>query len=179
LVSLALPTFTYGVSTSQLSNLQIAYSIGKITRANDGMSFEKTLASIMLRESSAVSGKIGDDRNRDGSKRTKVNSSLGDMQVRVLTTREVAKKVKSLYWVNTMSDEGIANLLLENTQFNLLVSAHYVRLYYNVALKKGLSKPLYRAISRYNGGWNNIDYYEKVMKNMKTINNLIKEGKLK
>ncbi len=167
------------ISTKQLSNLQIAYSMGKISRANDGMSFEKTASSILLRESSARSGQIGDDRNKDGSKRTKVNSSLGDMQVRVVTAREVAKKVKSLNWVNTMSDEAIANLLLENTQFNVLVAVHYIRIYYNVALKKGLSRPLYRAISRYNGGWNNTEYYTKVMKNMKTITNLIKEGKLK
>jgi hypothetical protein len=164
------------MTNDQIHNLQVAYSIGKITRANDGMSFEKTLSSIVLRESSARNNQIGDDRFNDRSKKPTIESSLGLAQVKVSTAKEVARKVKSLNWVNLLSDEMIAGFLLKNNQFNVLIAAHYIRMNYNRALKRRMWNPLFKTISRYNGGWNNKIYYHKVMEDMKVIEKLIKRG---
>ena len=179
LALLLMVQLSFAISAEQVKNLQIAYSIGKFTKADDGTSFENTLASIMLRESSGCKFKIGDAYELNGTKRTKINSSLGCMQVRMITAREVAKKVKSLKWVNRLSDEKIASMLIHNNQFNVLIAAHYIRLNYNYAIKRGFWNPVFKTISRYNGGWHNKTYYDKVMKNMKFIKHLHKGGALR
>jgi len=165
----------YAFSNEQITNLRIAKSIGEITVANDGMTFEKTLCSIMLRESSARNLIVGDDR-KNGKRLKLEDSSIGVMQVRVLTVREVSKRVKSLNWVNKLSNSSIARLLKNNNQFNILICAHYIRMNYNYALKKKMWNPLFKTISRYNGGWYNKTYYKKVMKDMKQIEKLINKG---
>jgi len=172
------PIYT-NYSSQQIQNLQIAYSIGKITRAEDGTTFEKTLPSIMLRESSAKNNIIGDDKNKNGSKRSFTDSSLGVMQVRVSTAREISKKVTAMNWVNKLSDHKIANMLKNNNQFNILIAAHYIRINYNLSLRRKYIDPIFKTISRYNGGWHNKTYYSKVIKNMKSIKKLIKKGILK
>ena len=163
---LLIPFLAFGVTNKQIENLQLAYKIGKITKAKDGMTFENTLAGIMLTESSARNHRVGD------KEKYLVNCSLGIMQVRVQTARYVAKRVQMLSWVDSLSNKRIAHLLLHNAEFSCMIASQYLKLNYNLALKKGYKNPLYRAISRYNGGWNNTEYYERVKKNSKLAKRL-------
>lgn len=156
------------ISNSQIKNLQVAYSIGKITVAKDGMTFERTLASIMLTESSARTNIDGDD-----------GKSLGPMQIQIPTIRWMGKMIPEIDWVNTLTDKQLKEKLTSSVIFSCMLAGYYIRLNYNNAIKKKMRKPYFKAISHYNGGWNNKTYFKRVMKNMKIINRLIAEGKIK
>jgi len=172
IVSLAMSalfiTKAYALSKEQLTNLQIAYSIGKITKGKDGMTFEKAMASMMLTESSAGVNNKGDD-----------GASLGPMQMQLATIRDMQKRIKELSWLSALSDKQIKEKLINSTQFSCILAGFYIRHNYNYAVKQKMWNPYFKSISRYNGGWNNKEYYGRVMKNMKIINKLIAEGKLK
>jgi len=64
-------------------------------------------------------------------------------------------------------DLTLAQLLLSDSKFNVKVAVLHLIDNYNTALKRRMSNPYFRAISRYNGGWFNKIYYKRVMKNMK------------
>jgi len=158
----------HAITNNQLKNLQVAYSIGKMTQSKDGLTFEKTLAAMMLTESSARTGIDGDD-----------GDSLGAMQMQIPTIRWMGKVIPEVSWVNSLTDRQIATKLAHNVQFACLFAGYYVQYNYNQAMKRHMTKPYFRTISRYNGGWNNKGYYSRVMKNMKLIKKLVRKGKLK
>jgi len=64
-------------------------------------------------------------------------------------------------------DLELAQLLLSDIEFNVSVGTLYLIQNYEIALKRHYSNPWFRAISRYNGGWNNKTYYKKVLEKMK------------
>lgn len=176
---LILSVNAHALSEKQMDNLQIAYSIGKITKANDGMTFEKTLASIMLTESSAGKNLVGDDRYKNGTKKPLYKSSLGTMQMQISTARWLSKKYDALQWVQRLNDKQLTAQILNNSKFACILAGYYILYNYELAQRKGMWNPYYKTISRYNGGWKNETYFRRVMKNMKLVNKLIKEGKLK
>ena len=155
------------LTNEQLQNIKVAYSMGKITTAADGETFEYALASIMMTESSARTHIDGDD-----------GKSLGPMQLQVKTIRWMSKKIPSISWLKTLNDKQIKNYLVSNVLFSSMLAAYYVKMNYNRALKLHLSNPYFRAISKYNGGWNNKVYYKRVKRNMKLVKKLVAEGKI-
>lgn len=169
----------FAMSEMQIQNLQDAYSIGKTTRTSDGLTFENTLAAIMLTESSAGKNLVGDDRFEDGSKKPLHQSSLGTMQMQIKTARYLADKYPQLSWLKLLDDGQLTTQILNSPQFSSMLAGYYLKLNYEVAKKRGYWNPYFKAISRYNGGWNNTTYYKRVMRNMKIIKKLVKEGKIK
>ena len=69
-------------------------------------------------------------------------------------------------------------MLLTNYKFGVEIGGYYLRWMYEIALDKGYSDAYWRAIGRYNGGWNNREYQEKVRNRMQLVNELINEGKI-
>ena len=178
LLILILPFLLFGISESQLQILQMAYNIGKSTVADDGMTFEQTAASIALVESSAGLRLIG-DQGINGKLR---NASMGVMQVRLSTAKEVIKKDQRMnkYFSHLLhSDQKLISMLLGNHRFNLLISLTYLRMQYDYALLLGYPKPYFRAISRYNGGNYNTLYFNRVIKARRLVQKLITNGTLK
>ena len=71
----------------------------------------------------------------------------------------------------------LINLLLNNTKFSALIAGNYLKMLYIEAQKKGYKYPYFRALGRYNGGWNNKKYARKVLKMMKLVKKIIKYKK--
>jgi len=88
------------------------------------------------------------------------------------------------YWREIYSryyhkDIRIMNLLLTDPNFYVTVSVLKLIDSYNTALKKKMWNPYFKAISRYNGGWTNKRYYQRVMKKMRIVRCLKRHGYLK
>jgi len=66
-------------------------------------------------------------------------------------------------------DLQLAQILLSDLRFNIKITTFYLIYNYENAIKKGFKNPWFKSISRYNGGYNNIKYYKRVIKNMKII----------
>ena len=69
-------------------------------------------------------------------------------------------------------DIALINKLLNDYHFSALIAGYYIKLCYQEAKRKHLSHPFRRAISRYNGGWNNRRYIKKFRRNIKVIKRL-------
>lgn len=161
----------FALSPEQVENIKLAYKIGNLIKAKDGETFGYALSGIMLRESSAGKYLVGDDRYKNGKKKPLVDSSLGAMQIRLETARYVASKVDILAWLQEISDTHLMNMLKNNKELSLLVAGQYLKINYERALdrKDFKSNPYYRAISKYNGGWNNKKYYNLIKKDIQKI----------
>lgn len=76
-------------------------------------------------------------------------------------------------------DTRLINKLLTDHRFGAEIGGHYLLSLYEHAIKKGWSNAYRRSIGRYNGGWSNWTYAGKVINRMKTLNRLIRQGKVK
>ena len=70
-------------------------------------------------------------------------------------------------------DMRLINRLLTDFSFGAEIAGHYLLSMYEEARKRGFSNPYKRAIGRYNGGWNNIPYYNLVMKKSITVKKVV------
>lgn len=161
----------YRLDDRQLELLSISYNVGKNIQAKDGMSFEKALSSIVLTETSSGKYVIGDTLDKLKKKRHLLKNSLGPFQIRISTIRVMSCKIKSLNYLKEKSDWWIMNKLLSDYTFGAVIAGNYLKLNY-----ERTNFNYFRSISRYNGGNNNWNYYNKVMSNMNIINGLKEEG---
>jgi hypothetical protein len=103
--------------------------------------------------------------------------SLGKFQVKLSTAKMLIRKYDRLkkYRKFLNNDKKLINMLLLYDYISAEIACHYLKNRYELALKKRLSNPYMRAISAYNGGWNNIKYKKKFLKNKKLVLELIPE----
>ncbi len=158
----------HAVSDEQITTLQKVRDIAKTLPDRYGETYENTLSAICLTESSAGKNIIGD--HKKGRAMTK--ASLGAMQIRIATARYIAKQTPSLTWLSSYSDEQLAHRLLTDVRLSAKIAAHYI-----IILKHSRSDYI-KVVSGYNGGMLNRPYYARVMKNMRLVRSLIKEGRL-
>ncbi len=167
--------FTYNLFAFDETQLKLAkkiYNIGKTFQTDDGMTIEKTLTAISLRESSLGKYVLG-DKKKNGEFKPLHEMSLGPFQMRVFTAKEIIKENKlKEYYQYLKNTTALINKLITDVEFGAKLSAYYFIKNYNEALKRGMSRPYYRAVSRHNGGWNNTTYYGALMKNMRSIRKL-------
>jgi len=78
------------------------------------------------------------------------------------------KKYKNAY----QKDLNIAEILLTDIRFSAKIAAHYLILNYQTAKDRHYWNPWWKAVSRYNGGWMNKSYADRVIKNIKIIRHL-------
>jgi hypothetical protein len=160
--------FADPMTPKQLHVLQTVRDIAKSIPDKNGKTYENTLSAICLTESSAGDNTIGDFRY----KRSFTKASLGAMQIQVATARHVSQNVKKLRWLNDLNDVQLAGRLLGDIQLSAQIATHYLVLLQNQRLDH------FYAISGYNGGLVNHNYYNRVMKNLDLVNYLVSSGKL-
>ena len=237
----------YALDNIQLNVIKTAYKVASKYKASDGHTFNDTIASITLTESSAGKFLIGDNYI-DGKEKPFIMKSLGVCQVKLETAiliiskyskyfkkyinlihqnKYVFKKywkylmninyffylknkyekrlkfnignrkrnIKVLKWIKNelkinknkfkkykkyyYKDLLLAQILLSDIKFNIKIATFYLIYNYENAIKRKYRNPWFIAISKYNGGYCNVSYYKKVIKNMKIVRKLKKEGKLK
>lgn len=163
--------FSTSLSKQQIKNLKEAKQVAKLVKAKDGMTFENAIQGIMLVESSAGLELIG-DKYKNGKLKSLYESSLGTLQIKISTAKETIKKSKFLrkYFKHLLTDDKkLVNMLLTNIRFSTLIAVYYLKFNYEHAIRLGFSKPYFRTISRYNGGWNNKTYYTRVKKRIRWL----------
>lgn len=166
---LATNLFAITLSKEQQKISDYIFKTGQKYKTNDGTTISESLRSIALGESSFGLNMYG-DKYKDGTEKPVVKMSLGVFQVKVDTAKYIIRKdnLKHHFWL-LKKDSFIASKLLSDLEFNTEMAARYFIINYNTALKRGYWSPLLKAISRHNGGWNNITYYRKVMRNMRKL----------
>ena len=146
-------------------------SVAEQYKTSDGVSFEDDLPAMALVETALGKKVIGDGYSkRTGKKKALVHSSLGVLQIKPSTAKEIIRRQK-LTHLNYLlkDDEKLTEALLSDLEVQATIAANFLVLTYEEAKKKGYSDPYFRAISRYNGGWSNKKYYNKIKSNRKVL----------
>ncbi len=121
------------------------------TEAKKHTNYPSTIAGICLTESSLGKNKY----NKEGS--------LGIMQLQVATVKDVIRWYpRSLGWMKKLEDYQIASHLLNDDRLSVEIATklwEFHRKRHNY----------FGAISRYNGGANNVPYFKRVEKNKRRI----------
>lgn len=107
--------------------------------------YKSTIVAIAMTESSLGLMLLGDD-----------SKSLGILQLQVPTVRYIISKDKSLSFLSRYSDKQLASFLLRHDDLSIILASKLFEFYVN---RYGY----FQAVSRYNGGKNNVTYYNKVM----------------
>lgn len=157
----------FAISQEQLKVLQTVRDIARTVPDQSGETYENTLSAICLTESSAGRDLIGDFKKNIAI----TKASLGVLQIQVATARYVSKQVDALSWMQRLSDAQIANKLLGNVELSAQIAAHYLTI-----LHKQRKGKYFKMVSGYNGGMVNHPYYSRVMKNMRLVKKLVKQG---
>ena len=87
-----------------------------------GETYEKTLCLIAMQESSLGINLLGDTDHLKA-----YSASYGLFQFRVATVRFVARHHKKLKWLLKMSDAWIANKLIRDTDFNIILAVFHIK----------------------------------------------------
>lgn len=161
-------TALFAVSPQQLKVLQTVRDVARTVPDSRGETYENTLSAICITESSAGRDLIGDFQKKVPI----TKASLGVLQIQVTTARYISHRVKSLQWIETMTDAQLANRLLSDVELSARIAANYL-----VMLRERRGKYL-NMVSGYNGGMTNLPYYRRVMKNMKLVKKLVSSGAL-
>jgi len=82
----------------------------------------------------------------------------------------------SKYQKQAEQDTKLINKLMYDFKFGAIISGHYLKHCYELALKRFNKNEVYwRGVGRYNGGWDNKRYHAKILKRMKTVKKIIKQ----
>ena len=154
----------------QMQNLSKAFSYGKNIKASDGMTFEYALSSILLAESSGGINVV--DKTYD---------SLGAFQIRPHVAELLIEEFTPHYHdlLKPKNRKKLLDKLLNDFNFSMELAAHHLLKHYEEALQRNMKNPWKRTISRYNGGWDNTAYLEKIDKIKNFIYRLKKRGAIK
>jgi len=97
--------------------------------------------------------------------------SFGYYQFKVSTAKSLIKRYSRLvnYKHLLLNDNILINALLNDLTFSATLAGVYLVDRYNAARRLNLSNPRNRAISAYNGGWNNNEYLAKFRKHIKIV----------
>ncbi len=155
-IGLFLASYLFGLSDSQIDTVKKIREIAKKHTA-----YPTTIAGISIVESSAGANpnRVGDD-----------GKSFGVLQIQTATVRWLSTEWRELEWTNGLSDHDIGRLLLTDLEFSVMVAClrfEQVRQYHGY----------FKAVSAYNGGYDNHRYVRKVNKAKRLINREVRNGK--
>lgn len=111
--------------------------------------YSSTIVAIAKQESSLGKQILGDD-----------GKSLGLMQLQVATVQWIATKDKSIAWLALLPKKTLQTLLLRSDTLSIQVTCIHFEYWRK---RYGWEK----AISKHNGGFNNLTYINKIKKRMK------------
>ena len=146
-------------------------SVAEQYKTSDGISFEDDLPAMALAETALGKKIIGDGYSKKtGKKKALVHSSLGVLQIKPSTAKEIIRRQKLTHLNHLLKDDKkLTEALLTDLEVQATIAANFLVLSYEEAKRKGYSDPYFRAISRYNGGWSNKKYYNKIRSNKRVL----------
>ena len=174
------------LSSDQVQLLRSAWYTASNIPSIQGTTWNYTITSIGLRESSAGKCRVGDIQlpyhiRCDPSVSSSIlldtilkhddwrSASYGPYQMQIRTVRQVAN-VYDLAYTSQISDEQIVHLLLTDQEYALRLAIMYLN------WLERTSQTYFQVVSRYNGGWANMPYYLKIQQDMRTIQHLENMG---
>ena len=99
-------------------------------------------------------------------------SSLGAFQIQVPTARFVILSMKLRPYYKYLSDEkALVNALLTDVNFGATIAVNYLNRNYLIGKKRQI-RAWFFAVSRYNGGNNNVNYVRKISQKINKIKSL-------
>jgi len=103
--------------------------------------------------------------------KTAIKNYMKDLKKYTYHNQEVGKLI-----VKANKDTRLINKLLNDFRFGAEVGGHYLLSMYEEAINNGHNRQnaYWKAIGRYNGGWNNTTYYTKVKHKMKTVKKVMR-----
>lgn len=97
-------------------------------------------------------------------KKSYIESSIGPFQIQPKTAiRVINTYYKDKYEYLLKDNNLLINKLFTDIQFSADIAAKYLLLTYEEANTLNKDEKWFRAISRYNGGWNNREYFYNVL----------------
>jgi len=171
---------------SSLGNFQIKLSTAKIVimkyphlrkkygnLVNTGKSTYKEYAIYRKRleyYKSVFQSKIWKKRAKQGNK--KAIKTIAWAKKEFLKNYDLWKKASK----QAKKDTRLINKLMYNFKFSAEIAGYYLLNSYEQALNiYGKKQAYWRAIGKYNGGWNNKRYYNYIIKRMKIVKKVVKK----
>jgi len=100
-------------------------------------------------------------------------SSLGSFQIKPSTARDIIVKRDLTQYMSLLSNETrLINRLLNDHRFSAIIAVNFLQWNYERAKKSGLKNPWRYAVSKYNGGSNNVTYIKKITKKIRRLNEI-------
>lgn len=172
LILCILTTMSYAVlSDKQMKLAERIYKIAKTAPNIYGETYEETLLKIAITESSLGVNLLGD--YIEGTDIT--DASLGIFQFRMDTIRHLQRVYKEdLGWLKNRSDRWIAQKLLNDEDFNIIMAIFNI---HRLSESKLSRHNYFRLVSRWNGGLWNRPYYTRVQSYKPLVKKIIIEFK--
>ena len=158
----------FAISSEQKQLAKRIYTVALTAPNKKGQTYEETLIRIAITESSLGINLLGDyKKGRDITE-----ASLGIFQFQMGTVRLLQKKYPNeLGWMKNRSDRYLAQKLLKDIDFNIVLAVFNIQRLSESRLSRG---SYFRIVSQWNGGVNNKTYYKRVMSHKDLVKKIIK-----
>ena len=156
------------LTEQDLTNLQHIQEIALQYPTDDNTTFEHTLLAIFLTETT-----LGRSSEKQMNKKPGHNRSVGYFQIKPKSAKEIITK-QNLTQYQDLTLQQIKQKLITDFDFQVTIATNHLVYHYNRALQEFTHlNPTRAAISKYNGGWHNPNYINRVRQNQIIITYLI------
>ena len=156
------------LTEQDLTNLQHIQEIALQYPTDDNTTFEHTLLAIFLTET-----ELGKAPTKQMNQKSGHNRSVGYFQIKPKSAKEIIIK-QNLTQYQNLTLQQIKQKLITDFDFQITIATNHLVYHYNRALQEFTHlNPTRAAISKYNGGWHNPHYIDRVRRNQIIITYLI------
>ena len=156
------------LTEQDLINLQRIQHIALQYPTDDNTTFEHTLLAIFLTET-----ELGKAPTKKMNQKPGHNRSVGYFQIKPKSAKEIIIK-QNLTQYQNLTLQQIKQKLMTDFDFQITIATNHLVYHYNRALQEFTHlNPTRAAISKYNGGWHNPHYIDRVRQNQIIITYLI------
>lgn len=156
------------LTEQDLQNLQHIQEIALQYPTDDNTTFEHTLLAIFLTET-----ELGKAPTKQMNQKPGHNRSVGYFQIKPKSAKEIIIK-QNLTQYQNLTIQQIKQKLITDFDFQIIIATNHLVYHYNRALQEFTHlNPTRAAISKYNGGWHNPHYIDRVRQNQIIITYLI------
>ena len=156
------------LTEQDLINLQKIQQIALQYPTDDNTTFEHTLLAIFLTET-----ELGKAPTKQMNQKPGHNRSVGYFQIKPKSAKEIIIK-QNLTQYQNLTLQQIKQKLITDFDFQIIIATNHLVYHYNRALQEFTHlNPTRAAISKYNGGWHNPNYIDRVRQNQIIITYLI------
>ena len=156
------------LTEQDLTNLQHIQEVALQYPTDDNTTFEHTLLAIFLTET-----ELGKAPTKQMNQKPGHNRSVGYFQIKPKSAKEIITK-QNLTQYQDLTLQQIKQKLITDFDFQITIATNHLVYHYNRALQEFTHlNPTRAAISKYNGGWHNPNYINRVRQNQIIITYLI------